>query len=45
MREVLYNILIELGTPMKLVILIKICFNGTYIEVRIANNTFTIQNV
>jgi hypothetical protein len=28
-REVLYNILIQLGVPMKLVILIKMCLNKT----------------
>jgi hypothetical protein len=29
-REVLYNILIEFGVPMKLVRLIEICLNETY---------------
>jgi hypothetical protein len=30
-REVLYNILIECGVPMKLVMLIKMCLNETSI--------------
>jgi hypothetical protein len=34
-REVLYHILIELGIPMKLVRLIKMCLNETYSKVRI----------
>jgi hypothetical protein len=29
-REVLYNILIEFGIPMKLIMLIKMCLNKTY---------------
>jgi hypothetical protein len=33
--EVLYNILVEFGVPMKLVRLIKMCLNETYNEVRI----------
>jgi purine nucleoside phosphorylase len=33
-REVLYNILIELGVAVKLVTLIKMCLNETYFEVR-----------
>jgi hypothetical protein len=32
-REVLYNIFIEFGAPMKLVRLIKICLYETYSEV------------
>jgi hypothetical protein len=37
-REVLYNILIEFGVPMKLVRLIKMCLNETYGNVRIKVN-------
>jgi hypothetical protein len=36
-REVLYNILIEFGVPMKLDRLIKICFNETHSEVGIGS--------
>jgi hypothetical protein len=46
-REVLYNILIEFGIPMKLVRLIKMCLNGTYIKVRIGKHlsgSFPVQN-
>jgi hypothetical protein len=46
-REVLYNILIEFGIPMKLVTLIKMCLNETYSKVRISthlSDNFLIQN-
>jgi hypothetical protein len=45
-REVLYNILIEFGVPMKLVRLIKTCLNETCSEVLIGehfSNTLPIQ--
>jgi hypothetical protein len=44
---VLYNILIELGVPMKLVRLIKMCLNETYSKVRIGKHlpdSLPIQN-
>jgi hypothetical protein len=34
-REVLYNILLEFGIPMKLIRLIKMCLNETYSKVHI----------
>jgi hypothetical protein len=46
-REVLYNILVEFGIPMKFVRLIKMCLNETYSKVRIGkhlSDSFPIQN-
>jgi hypothetical protein len=37
-REVLYNIHIEFGVPMKLLRLIKICLNKMYSKVRIGKH-------
>jgi len=37
-REVLYNILIELGIPMKLIRLIHMRLNETYSRVRVGKN-------
>jgi hypothetical protein len=46
-REVLHNILIEFGVPMKLVRWIKMCLNEMYSKVRIGkylSDSFPIQN-
>jgi hypothetical protein len=46
-REVLYNILIEFGIPLKLVRLIKMCLNVTYSRVRVGkylSDRFPIKN-
>jgi len=43
----LYNILTELGIPMKLVRLIKMCLNETYSRLRVCNHLsdiFPIKN-
>ena len=46
-REVLYNILIKFGIPMKLVRLIKMCLTETYSRVQVGRNlcdVFPIRN-
>jgi hypothetical protein len=46
-REVLYNILIEFGIPIKLERLVKMCLNETYSRVRVGkhlSDTFPIKN-
>jgi len=39
-REVLYNILIEFGIPMKLVKPIKMCLTETYSTIRVDKNLY-----
>jgi hypothetical protein len=46
-KEVLYNILLEIGIPKKVVRLIKICLNEIYSRVRVGkvlSDKFAIQN-
>jgi hypothetical protein len=46
-KEVLYNILIEFGIPMKLVRLVKMCLDETYSRVQVGkhlSDTFPIKN-
>ena len=46
-REVLYNILIEIGIPMKLVRLIKMCLTETYSRIQVGQHLpdmFLIEN-
>ena len=46
-REVLYNILIEVGIPMKSLRLIKMCLTETYSRVRVGKNLsdmFPVRN-
>jgi hypothetical protein len=46
-REVLYNILIEFGIPLKLVMLIKMCLSEPYSRVRVGkhlSDMFPVKN-
>jgi hypothetical protein len=43
-REVLHNILIEIGVPMNLVRLIKMCFNAICSKIDTINNTEDITD-
>jgi len=46
-REVLYNVLIKFGIPIKLVNFIKMCLNETYSRVQVGKNlsdTFPNRN-
>jgi hypothetical protein len=46
-REVSYKILLEFGIPKKLVMLIKMCLNGTYSKIHVDKHlydTVPIQN-
>jgi hypothetical protein len=42
--EVLYNILIKFGIPMKLFRLVKMCLSETYVKYVWVSNAFPIQN-
>jgi len=47
-REILYNILIECGVPMKMLRVINLCLNETYSRVRVGkhlSDLFLIRNV
>jgi len=44
-REVLYNILIEFGIPMKLLKLIKMCLTETYSRIQVGNNLSDISTI
>jgi len=39
-KEAFYNILTELGTPLKLLRLIKMCLSETYSRVRVGKNLY-----